>query len=621
MEVPAKVAQEAELELARSSGWAAALIYPLILLLGAASFDLFRADADIIGLSLPVICIFCGLRYFSARKILTAGWTPSSSKQLHLSIGGIAVGWSAYNVGIILRHGDTWPGHLSFIILACSSAVACLSMTANLKILRTYLLICGLSAAIGVLTIDPARFALMALMSLVMLAFLMQQATLNHARYISALLARQELQDARELARQRFESEQQQRSLLEARQVELLESRRVAEQASRAKGEFLATMSHEIRTPMNAIFGMSEMLMESTLTETQRDWAETIRTSCEALLTLINDILDFSKIESGKLEVSSKPVDIRKTVQEALSLVAKAAEKKQVKLSSVIADEVPAYVVSDGGRLRQILLNLLSNAVKFTREGNVGVVVKYSNRLLYFQLHDSGIGIPKDRMHRLFQSFSQVDSSTTRMYGGTGLGLVISQRLCEKLGGQIWVESGGALAGKPPANFEKVNSTQGSVFCFTISAEPTEAPAGVTATGSAVPSDLSQLKGLPVLVVEDNAVNQKVLLQMLKRFEVEAVAVSGGQEALEIVKERKFQLILMDIQMPGMDGYATTVAIRKKHPASETWITAITANAFQEDREACLKLGMNDYLSKPVRQAELTAALQRFLRKEVTTDS
>ena len=624
MEVPEKVAQEAELELARSSGWTSALIYPIVLVAGAYAFDLYQSDKDLILASLPLLLLCCALRLFSAHRIVAEGVSRKYVRLLHGSILGIAVSWSAYHAGILLRHGAIWPGHLALLVLLVSAAVSCMSMMANLKLLRAYLVLIGLTATIGVMAIDPTRFFILSLLVLATMALMFQQSTFNHRRYLAALLARDEVLEARELARQRYEGEQQQRSQLEARQAELMESRRSAEQASRAKGEFLATMSHEIRTPMNAIFGMSEMLLESTLSEHQRDWAETIKTSCEALLTLINDILDFSKIESGKLEVSSKPVDVRRTVQEALSLMVKAAEKKQVKLSSNIGEEVPAFVISDGGRLRQILLNLLSNAVKFTREGNVSITVSFSSKLILFQLRDSGIGIPKDRMHRLFQSFSQVDSSTTRMYGGTGLGLVISQRLCEKLGGQIWVESGGALAGRPAEGYQTVNSNKGSIFCFTIAAEPTEGPAGLTSRTHNLAStepdlDMSGLIGLPILVVEDNAVNQKVLLQMLKRFDVSATPVSSGQEALDVVKTQRFPLILMDIQMPGMDGYATTVAIRKKYSPNETWITAITANAFQEDREACLKLGMNDYLSKPVRQTELAAALQRFLKKETAS--
>ena len=612
MEVPPKVTQEAELELARSSGWSAALVYPIVMVLGTLALDLWQTDMTLIAVLFPILAACCGVRLTSATRLRKNGYNDNWGRALRSSILATAVCWTAYNLGILLHHGNTWPGQFAFITLICSSAIASLSLMANRNVLTAYLLITNAPAALAVVAIHPPQPYLLGLIVLAATFYLLQQASLNHRRYIGALIDREHLQEAREVERIRRETELKQRDELELRQKELMESRRVAEQASRAKGEFLATMSHEIRTPMNAIFGMSEMLLESRLTDQQKDWAETIRTSCEALLSLINDILDFSKIESGKLEVSAKPVDVRRCVQEALTLVGKAADGRGVVLKSEISPEVPDFIVSDGGRVRQILLNLLSNAVKFTKDGSVSVSVQFQNRQLLFALQDSGIGIPPDRMHRLFQSFSQVDSSTTRMYGGTGLGLAISQRLCEKLGGQIWVESGGSVAGKVPAQFEKRNPPTGSTFYFTIAAEPTQ---GTISAAPPLTADLAGLKGLPVLVVEDNPVNQKVLLQMLKRFEVDATAVPSGQDALEAIKVRKFTLILMDIQMPGMDGYATTIAIRKKHPADDVWILAITANAFQEDREACLKLGMNDYLSKPVRAAELTLAMQRFISR------
>ena len=385
---------------------------------------------------------------------------------------------------------------------------------------------------------------------------------------------------------------------------ELIVARRAAESANQSKSAFLATMSHEIRTPMNVIIGLSHLCLQTRLDQSQRSYVEKINRAALSLLDIINDVLDFSRIEAGKLELSKEDFDLRSCLARVDSLVGFLARSKGLTFEINISEEIPYFLHGDAVRLGQILINLAGNAVKFTEKGFVKITIvnealRPGEVDLKFSIHDTGIGLSPEQIQRLFQSYSQAEATIHRKYGGSGLGLVISRQLAELMQGRIWIDS---VVG------------QGSIFHFTARfGRGKQIEESVMQQAAELGAARARLRHARILVVEDNPFNQLVVKELLGLVEARVIVANNGKEALQQLANEKFDLVLMDAQLPVMDGYETTRRILEKPGLAAQRIIAMTGNVTMDDRKRCLSVGMSDFIPKPINPEQMYLILAKWL--------
>lgn len=554
----------------------AALAYPVLYLVILSFTPIFQ-DAPGVALTFAGLLVLSStLRVILARalrKNLT--WFSVWKKLLYAAVWLASLTWGTFCYWTVIKYGSTQP---TFVVLFPTAGIigaSVISLAPIYLLLQFHILLMVVPIILASLANGDKNTHAYAVLSFIYLGYISAQ-----ARATSKVVHR-DVEQTMTIRRQKEELEV---------------SWRQAHEAMKVKSDFLAVMSHEIRTPLNGIIGLSDIVLSEDLSVGAKDHLKTIQDCGNVLLTIVNDVLDFSKIDSGKMELDLRKFNVEECLSGALKIFKTAAQKKNVELTFYMDQECPRQVVGDSDRIRQIVVNLVGNAIKFTPQGEVTLEVKAHRKLnsvyeFRLSVRDSGIGIAPEVQKNLFQPFTQGDVSTTRKYGGTGLGLTICKKLVELMKGEMTLTS---------------ELGKGSTFTFVIPMEVTE-----TATQPQV--SLQPTSSGRILVVEDNLVNQTIAHAMLDKSGYACDIVSNGMDCLERLKTQRYALILMDCQMPEMDGYETTRRIRATPHGKNLPIIAMTANALEGDRARCLAAGMNDYVSKPIKEAVLMKAIKAFL--------